>query len=210
MVADGDKCFRVSGIPDGYSDSQIRALLARELHLDDDVLIEIFSLARSPLRQGERIATLSFSHIPAELSEHGQQHIDIPSTCPDSRGPRKQVILDSHFEGFTPLHTSEDDECYVDIIALSGLNGHAFGSFKAKGGSHMWLRDALPLDMPNARIFIYGYDTSPDSVSFQNIWDLESTFRDRLRMLRARSGSTWRPFVVVAHSLGGIIAKAVS
>lgn len=36
----------------------------------------------------------------------------------------------------------------MDIVALSGLNGHAFGSFKAKGESYMWLRGDLPLTSP--------------------------------------------------------------
>jgi hypothetical protein len=37
----------------------------------------------------------------------------------------------------------------------------------------MWLRDALPLDFPNARILIYGYDTQVvQSSSFQNLIDL--------------------------------------
>lgn len=209
MVADSDKCFRVTGIPDDYDESQTGALLSRELDLDDDVLVQVLSFARNPLRQDEWIATLSFSQIPAELFKRGQQHINLPPTSSESRGPPRQVVIDSHFEGFTPLHTAKDDECCMDIVALSGLNGHAFGSFKAKGGSHMWLRDALPLDLRKARIFIYGYDTSPDNVSFQNVWDLESTFRNRLRMLRARSNSTRKPFIIIAHSLGGIIAKAV-
>lgn len=37
----------------------------------------------------------------------------------------------------------------------------------------MWLRDALPLDLPNARILTYGYDTRViRSSSFQNLTDL--------------------------------------
>jgi hypothetical protein len=37
----------------------------------------------------------------------------------------------------------------------------------------MWLRDALPLDVPGARILIYGYDTRIiGSSSFQNLTDL--------------------------------------
>lgn len=37
----------------------------------------------------------------------------------------------------------------------------------------MWLRDALPLDLPTARILIYGYDTQTiGSNSFQNLDDL--------------------------------------
>lgn len=37
----------------------------------------------------------------------------------------------------------------------------------------MWLRDDLPLDIPGARILIYGYDTLlTQSSSFQTLTDL--------------------------------------
>ncbi|KAM3509182.1 hypothetical protein MY11210_006437 [Beauveria gryllotalpidicola] len=39
----------------------------------------------------------------------------------------------------------EDHE--LEIIAVSGLGGHAFGSFKERGGSNMWLRDSLPYEI---------------------------------------------------------------
>lgn len=63
--------------------------------------------------------------------------------------------------------------CISSVIAISGLGGHAFGSFKERQGPFMWLRDALPLDAPVARILIYGYDTRLiGSSSFQNLTDL--------------------------------------
>jgi hypothetical protein len=59
------------------------------------------------------------------------------------------------------------------VIAISGLSGHAFDSFKEKHGSFMWLRDALPIDLPGARILIYGYGTQIiRSSSFQNLTEL--------------------------------------
>jgi len=42
------------------------------------------------------------------------------------------------------------------VIAVTGLAGHAFGSW-AHSDQHMWLRDYLPRDAPNARILTYGY-----------------------------------------------------
>lgn len=45
------------------------------------------------------------------------------------------------------------------IIAVTGLAGHAFGSWKARGGNAMWLRDFLPENTPHARILTYGYDS---------------------------------------------------
>lgn len=63
---------------------------------------------------------------------------------------------------------------FKSIIAISGLGGHAFGSFKERDGEHMWLRDALPYDITGesgehvARIMIYGYESNlPNSESFK-------------------------------------------
>ena len=70
-------------------------------------------------------------------------------------------------------------------MAVSGLGSHAFGSFKERGGQHMWLRDALPGDISGARIFIYGYHTKlADSRSFQDLEALASTFRVSLGGVR--------------------------
>ncbi len=41
--------------------------------------------------------------------------------------------------------SSLDDS--FSIIAISGLGGHAFGSFKERGGEYMWLQDCLPYDL---------------------------------------------------------------
>lgn len=102
--------------------------------------------------------------------------------------------------------------CYIflrgsSIIALSGLNGHAFGSFKKRGDSFMWLRDALPKDFPQARVLIHGQDTRlVNSTSFQNLLDLGEKFQSNLRAIRAYID---KPIVLIGHSLGGLILKEV-
>lgn len=71
----------------------------------------------------------------------------------------------------------------------------------------MWVRDTLPAHLPNVRAIVYGYDTKlVKSRSFQTIWDIAGTLRDRLLPL-AYSTATSRPLVFLAHSLGGIILK---
>ena len=73
------------------------------------------------------------------------------------------------------------------IVALSGLGGHAFGSFKERTDNHMWLRDDLPNDFPHARILIYGYDTKlEDSQSIQDLEAIASTFRTALKIARPK------------------------
>ena len=80
------------------------------------------------------------------------------------------------FPGFSTKHNS--------CVAISGLGGHAFGSFKDKDSQYMWLRDSLPGDFPDLRIFIYGYNSVlQGSTSIQNLGDIGSSLRDALRTL---------------------------
>jgi hypothetical protein len=49
----------------------------------------------------------------------------------------------------------------------------------------MWLRDAFPLDFPNARVLIYGYDTQlVRSSSFQNLTDLGRALQIDMKGIR--------------------------
>lgn len=75
-------------------------------------------------------------------------------------------------------------DCHVSCVAISGLGGHAFGSFKSRGGQFMWLRDGLLNDLPGSRVFVYGYDTQTvASTSVQNIPDLGKRFCMSLKRL---------------------------
>lgn len=77
------------------------------------------------------------------------------------------------------------------IIAVTGLAGHAFGSWKSKNKPDMWLRDFLPETIPNARILTYGYDTKlPGSQSEASIPDLSRRLLESIKTIR--SGDTVR------------------
>lgn len=102
------------------------------------------------------------------------------------------------------------------IVSISGIGGHAFGSFKERGEDHMWLRDSLPFDLiwedtgrPMARSIIYGYEsTVAESDNIQNLEDLATSFHASMLALERRAIA--RPIILVAHSLGGLIVKQVS
>lgn len=71
----------------------------------------------------------------------------------------------------------------------------------------MWLRDALPEQLPAAHVLIYGYDSKlAKSNSFQNLSDVASRFRDSLQIALGK-GRSCRPLIFIAHSLGGLILK---
>ncbi|KAJ5893420.1 hypothetical protein N7495_005111 [Penicillium taxi] len=60
------------------------------------------------------------------------------------------INIDGHFFGFTELYTPGENEPVVaDIIAIAGLDGHAYGSWQGRGNlARMWLRDFLSKDLP--------------------------------------------------------------
>jgi len=48
----------------------------------------------------------------------------------------------------------------LSVVAVPGLASHAIGSWRSKTNNIVWLRDYLPVDVPNVRVLLYGYDTS--------------------------------------------------
>lgn len=87
----------------------------------------------------------------------------------------------------------------ISIIALHGMNGHAFNSWEYRddsGYSFMWLRDYLPEHIPNARIVVYGYNANLVSdVSTGRIRTYAETFLERLLAFRKRN--TVRSFYLI-------------
>ncbi|KAH0541229.1 hypothetical protein FGG08_004285 [Glutinoglossum americanum] len=194
------RTLRVRGLSATHSRRSARTFLRSKLALDEDSRLEICSLASSPHQHEEKVATITFEGISNLLpSGSSEWMIDMPGNGSDgddeqSTEHQQHIIIDSHFEGFTPMDSAEKDEDHgveypsantSSIVAVSGLGSHAFGSFKERGGQYMWLRDALPDDIPSARVLIYGYHTKlADSRSFQDLEAIASTFRVSLGAIR--------------------------
>lgn len=105
----------------------------------------------------------------------------------------------------------------LSVIAVSGLGGHAFGSFKQSDqDDYMWLRDDLPTALcdpgtgtPIARIMVYGHDSPvTNSESFQDLGDISQAFLSSFVGLLGRGNI--KPIIFIGHSLGGIIIKKAS
>ena len=78
----------------------------------------------------------------------------------------------------------------ISIVAITGLAGHAYGSWKARNGNYMWLQHSLPRDLAklgSVRIMTYGYNTTLTEVTrrVDSLDDLADEFLDYL--LNARS-----------------------
>ncbi|KAK0744092.1 hypothetical protein B0T18DRAFT_196285 [Schizothecium vesticola] len=150
--------------------------------------------------------------LPKPLQTGSKWRIPLPrSTSQPAR--LEYLTVDGDFYGLTPLFVPSPEDHKIDVVALSGLGGHAFGSFKERGGTHMWLRDSLPYDLaqedtgrPLARVMTHGYESAvARSKNIQNLEDLATSFHHSL--LALVSGITVKPIILVAHSLGGLIVK---
>ncbi|RMZ79078.1 hypothetical protein DV737_g3580, partial [Chaetothyriales sp. CBS 132003] len=196
------RTFRVRGVPRDWHREGLESFLAAK---DDSARPTVRSLAIE-FHGRSQTATVSFRKAP------GGSRIPL-SVPPEVLGGSPSLTLDDSFLGVTTLYSPHPQDHKVDVIAISGLGGHAFGSFKEKNGEHMWLRDALPYHIigegdcrPIARVMVYGYESSlPQSNSFQNLEDLGTAFHSSLQGLAI--AGLFRPIIFIAHSLGGLIVK---
>lgn len=75
---------------------------------------------------------------------------------------------------------------YRSIVAVTGLNGHAYGSWRGRGTSQrMWLCDFMRKDFPDCRTMIYGYNSKLDAHGTHTILDYAKTFLEELTKARA-------------------------
>jgi alpha-beta hydrolase superfamily lysophospholipase len=78
----------------------------------------------------------------------------------------------------------------------------------------MWLRDSVPVDFPQLRVWLYGYDSSlTDTDSVEDFYEYAQTLRRLLRGLRRKTklgvNQGAIPIIFIAHSLGGLLLKEV-
>lgn len=118
-------------------------------------------------------------------------------------------------------------------MAVHGLNpfnkdSHAFNTWRKpqEASGHLWLRDTFPKVQPNARVFIYEYNSSPVFGAGK-----DSFVREANQLLDEIYGARWpkvravihlslisgilllqgqnTPIILIGHSLGGLLIKQV-
>lgn len=158
----------------------------------------------------KQTATVQFKHTPEKLKKlPRQRRLTIRVQLSASRSA--QITIDKNFLGLTVLYSPKDypTEQQINILAISGLGGHALGSFVNKNDGHTWLVDSLPDDLPFARVILYGYEsTVGGSSNFATIKDFANGLYFPLRELLQMNQSSI-PLIIIAHSLGGLLIKDV-
>jgi hypothetical protein len=98
--------------------------------------------------------------------------------------------------------------CFVHGLNPWSSPNHAFETW-THGNGKFWPADFLPTDIPEARIFLYGYNSNvAKDVSEASIKDHANVLLDRLQRRRKtgrRHGTI--PLVFIGHSLGGLVIK---
>ncbi|ORY57511.1 uncharacterized protein BCR38DRAFT_461232 [Pseudomassariella vexata] len=189
--AGNGKTYRIRGVPITCDKVRLQSFMDTQNGYTNPV---VWSLATEAHGRSQT-ATVTF--------RHGTKP---PKTLRGSLQPGGEdqpLIIDDDFLGLTTLFAPTQEDHKGNIIAIPGLGGHAFGSFKERGGQHMWLRDALlyhilseHTDHPIARVITYGYESAvANSNSIQNLEDLATYLKKA------------KPLILVAHSLVGLIVK---
>ncbi|CAG8196739.1 unnamed protein product [Penicillium olsonii] len=117
------------------------------------------------------------------------------------------INFDCHFFGFTQLYAPDENKPVIaDIIAITGMDGHAYGSWQGRGNlGRMWLRDFLSKDLPQCRTMIYGYNSKLSSHGVDTILDYGRELMEEIKKVRTTKQLQQRPLIFIAHSFGGII-----
>jgi hypothetical protein len=108
------------------------------------------------------------------------------------------IEFDLHFHGLTQLYQPavNPSEITADVVAITGLDGHAYGSWRGGNLGRMWLRDFLSKDLPNCRVMIYGYNAKLSNPGLHTIAHFGAGLREELRKAR-RSDQVALKFQVV-------------
>ncbi|KAA8893236.1 hypothetical protein FN846DRAFT_963294, partial [Sphaerosporella brunnea] len=191
-------CFRITNIPPSWDENNI----SEALQTIDPELKDI---------------TANISRFPAYFgsTQTALLNLDICTKFFGGLDPKKAIqekvssawlSIDSHFHGLTPLNTPED-EVVADVVAVTGLAGHGFGSWRSRQTHQMWLKDFLPKDITNIRIMTYGYESGFEEGSNSNatLVDYRRNFIQLLKNSRSRARK--RPIIFIGHSLGGILVQ---
>ena len=106
------------------------------------------------------------------------------------------VIFDQSFHGLTQLYdpTVDSTEITADVVAITGLDGHAYGSWSGGNPKRMWLRDFLSKDLPKCRVMIYGYNSKLSNPGLHTIEDFGRGLREELLQVRRLDQVASQPY----------------
>ncbi|KAJ5712968.1 uncharacterized protein N7483_010149 [Penicillium malachiteum] len=208
MASKKSHVFRVTGLsreqPDGDLETTLQEALNDNFAEDErsHIMAAITIVPSCYESDTQRVALVQFrGGVPEflhDLNPLGDWQVEMGDD---------DINFDSHFFGFTQLSALEENKPVdADIIAIAGLDGHAYGSWQGRGNlGRMWLRDFLSKDLPQCRTMIYGYNSKLSSHGVDTILDYGRELMEEIKKIRNTKELQQRPLIFIAHSFGGII-----
>ncbi|KAI5788645.1 hypothetical protein FPQ18DRAFT_307335 [Pyronema domesticum] len=156
-----------------------------------------------PKRQ---VRTVSSPQEPEEYKRckpDREAHLQLLEQQIETRAVPVCITIDCDFYSMTPLYEPVGTTVKYDIIAVTGLSAHAFGSWKSPDQAHrMWLRDFLHLEFPDIRVLTWGYHSSiRDDRSTTSVTAISRNFLLDIKQ------TVSRPLILIGHSLGGLVLQ---
>ncbi|KAH0537353.1 hypothetical protein FGG08_005832 [Glutinoglossum americanum] len=163
------RVFRVTKVPSTFKESDVQKILCPQSPAT--ALVGSLAPDADSFDSGSyQVATVTFEPLNPPFID---LQPDRPMQCnhENTTGQSGAITVDCSFLGLTTLASpSSKSEIIMDVIAVTGLNGHPFASWKERDGRFMWLRDGLPQALLGTRIMTYGYNSRLyGSASFASI-----------------------------------------
>jgi hypothetical protein len=116
-VEDKTITYRLKGLPPTCDRGAVEILTDRALNLEKGIAVKVCSLADSPYPQQGKVATLEFSNTPSCLLPDAVQDewiFDNIRGIEQEHNAVISLVFDTHFRGFTPLHSENDIHCEIE------------------------------------------------------------------------------------------------
>lgn len=173
MVADHHLCWRLRGVPSNWdTDDVIDYLGTNILDQRSETVVTVKSLALDPTcNRPWKTATLNFEKIPKKLQGRVSGRVQ-------SENGVRDVELDNHFFGFTPLHRIPDESCDIEWVDPSTmLTTLIFAAY-----SPLVVSEATPLALSSVNIAAnVGSETSFRTTLNEQGYSSMATIPSRLR-----------------------------
>ncbi|PVH94355.1 hypothetical protein DM02DRAFT_602591 [Periconia macrospinosa] len=202
--------FRVSGLPASQPEERLKISITTSIeeNLSQTERLNLnirIAIVPSCYDDEQKVALVEFCGVvPTFLSELVKDPL---SDWQVELDEDTDVNYDQHFHGFTQLYApARNAPVTADIIAIGGLDEHAYESWRGKGNlGRMWLRDFLSKDLPNCRTMMYGYNSQLSTPGVDTILDYGRGLIEELKKVRKTEELRKRPLFFIAHNFGGII-----
>ncbi|RPB09223.1 hypothetical protein P167DRAFT_511146, partial [Morchella conica CCBAS932] len=195
-----DTVFRVLGVPALVTITQLKITFSKEFGEDSAIDLKKSTLCPSCFGDDTQVALIQFiAEPPRTLSTLQAGHPYEMELEGDD------ITVDKDFYGLTQLYPTSG-AVVADVVAVCGLNGHAYGSWRGRGNlRRMWLRHFFSQDIPNYRTMTYGYNSCLTARAVHTTQDYSKGLLEELMKARNTDQEKKRPLVFIGHSFGGVI-----